>query len=110
MPMPNPLRTMTDTQLAERLTAEADWYRQDSIDDIEDRAEQVALADEAARRLRVLAGLREWLGHQKVLAQQDEDFATARFGLGNDSARACFARKQGLAEAIAELDRRLAEG
>ena len=95
--MPNPLRTLTDTQLAERLAQHANGYRARAAINIEDRAEQVALEDEAARRLRVLAGLREWLGQERREWRQ----------LRGDRYEA---RTAMLNEVLAELDRRLAEG
>ena len=100
--MPNPLRTLTDTQLAERLEfakLQLETYAEvighlPATDVVVKSARYV---EEAARRLRVLAGLREWLGQERREWRQ----------LRGDRYEA---RTAMLNEVLAELDRRLAEG
>ena len=111
--MPNPLRTLTDTQLAERLEfakLQLETYAEvighlPATDVVVKSARYV---EEAARRLRVLAGLREWLEvrHKSASVREDHNIA-----IGYDTGvRWHSAQRALVVEAIAELDRQLAEG
>ena len=90
--MPNHLRTLTDTQLAERLEQVHVTHDPDETCDCN-------YVDEAARRLRVLAGLREWLEDKHKRVENCELVANGASAVAVT-----------LASTLAELDRRLAEG
>ena len=100
--MPNPLRTLTDTQLAERLAGFAEYLDRPDVEFTDRSGCSNANGDhvaEAARRLRVLAGLREWLEDKHKRVENCELVANGASAVAVT-----------LAGTLAELDRRLAEG